>query len=77
MKKVKPTTQRITPEMVVELHQLQPFDPDHLPQEILLTEAFHHRFPDLVQVACFDTAFHHDLPCVSCTRTRMPTSRTW
>ena len=57
--------QRITPEMVEELHQLQPFDPDHLPEEILLTEAFHHRFPDLVQVACFDTAFHHNLPRVA------------
>jgi acetate kinase len=57
--------QRITTEMVEELHQLQPFDPDHLPEEILLTEAFHHRFPDLVQVACFDTAFHHELPRVA------------
>jgi acetate kinase len=57
--------QRITPEMIAELHQLQPFDPEHLPEEILLTEAFHHRFPDLVQVACFDTAFHHDLPRVA------------
>jgi acetate kinase len=57
--------QRITPEMVEELHQLQPFDPDHLPEEILLTEAFHRRFPDLVQVACFDTAFHHNLPRVA------------
>jgi acetate kinase len=57
--------QRITPKMVEELHQLQPFDPDHLPEEILLTEAFHRRFPDLVQVACFDTAFHHELPRVA------------
>jgi acetate kinase len=57
--------QRITPEMVEELHQLQPFDPEHLPEEILLTEAFHRRFPDLVQVACFDTAFHHDLPHIA------------
>jgi acetate kinase len=57
--------QRITTEMVEELHQLQPFDPEHLPEEILLTEAFHRRFPDLVQVACFDTAFHHDLPRVA------------
>ena len=40
-------------------------DPEHLPEEILLTEAFHHRFPDLPQVACFDTAFHHDLPQVA------------
>src|SRR5664280_2435165 len=57
--------QRITPEMVEELHRLQPFDPEHLPEEILLTEAFHRRFPDLPQVACFDTAFHHGLPRVA------------
>ena len=36
-----------------------------MPEEILLTEAFHRRFPDLPQVACFDTAFHHDLPRVA------------
>jgi len=57
--------ERITPQMVEELHKLSPFDPDHLPEEILLTEAFHHRFPELPQVACFDTAFHHDLPRVA------------
>ena len=57
--------QRITPEMVEELHRLSPFDPDHLPEEIQLTEAFHRRFPELPQVACFDTAFHHDLPRVA------------
>ncbi len=57
--------QRITPELVEELHHLSPFDPEHLPEEILLTEAFHRRFPDLPQIACFDTAFHHDLPTVA------------
>jgi acetate kinase len=57
--------QRITTEMVEELRQLKPFDPEHLPEEIQLTEAFHRRFPDLPQVACFDTAFHHDLPRVA------------
>ena len=57
--------QRITAEMVEELHRLSPFDPEHLPEEILLTGAFHRRFPDLPQVACFDTAFHHDLPAVA------------
>ena len=57
--------QQITTALVEELHQLDPFDPEHLPEEILLTEAFHHRFPDLFQVACFDTAFHHDLPRVA------------
>ena len=57
--------QRITAEMVEELRRLTPFDPEHLPEEILLTGAFHRRFPDLPQVACFDTAFHHDLPRVA------------
>jgi len=57
--------QRINPEMIEELHRLSPFDPEHLPEEILLTEAFHRRFPDLPQVACFDTSFHHDLPRVA------------
>lgn len=58
-------SQRITAEMIAALHQLSPFDPAHLPEEILLTEAFHQRFPDLPQIACFDTAFHHDLPRVA------------
>jgi acetate kinase len=47
------------------LHHLTSFDPEHLPAEILLTETFCRRFPDLPQVACFDTAFHHDLPRVA------------
>jgi acetate kinase len=57
--------QRITPEMIAELRGLSPFDPEHLPEEILLTEAFQRRFPDLAQVACFDTAFHHEMPRVA------------
>ncbi len=57
--------QRISGEMLEELRRLSPFDPEHMPEEILLIEAFHRRFPDLPQVACFDTAFHHDLPRVA------------
>lgn len=57
--------QRITAEMVEELHRLSLFDPEHLPEEILLTGAFHRRFPDLPQVACFDTAFHRAMPGVA------------
>src|ERR1035437_4150769 len=51
--------------MIEELHRLSPFDPEHIPEEILPTEAFHRRFHGLPQVACFDTAFHHDLPRVA------------
>ena len=57
--------QRITPEIVEYLRALSPFDPEHLPEEIELTEAVFRRYPDLPQVACFDTAFHHDLPRVT------------
>jgi acetate kinase len=56
---------RITQAMVQELRESSDFDPDHLPEEILLIEAFQRRFPDLPQVACFDTAFHHDMPLVA------------
>ena len=55
----------ITKDLVEELRQLKPFDPEHLPEEIQLTVAVHRRFPHLPQVACFDTAFHHDLPRVA------------
>ncbi len=57
--------ERITPRLVRDLRALTPFDPEHLPEEILLTEAFARRFPKLPQIACFDTAFHHDLPRVA------------
>lgn len=57
--------QRITPEMIEDLRRLSPFDPEHLPEEISLTDAFHRRFPDLPQIACFDTAFHHNMPRVA------------
>ncbi|MEJ2690018.1 MAG: acetate/propionate family kinase [Deltaproteobacteria bacterium] len=58
-------SQRITRELVQVLRELSPFDPEHLPEEILLTEAFQGRFPALPQVACFDTAFHRDMPRVA------------
>jgi acetate kinase len=58
-------SQRITLEMITELGKLSPFDPEHLPDELLLIKAFSARFPDLHQVACFDTVFHHDLPRVA------------
>lgn len=57
--------QLITLEMIEELRQLDSFDPEHLPEEILLIEAFHREFPDVIQIACFDTAFHHEMPRVA------------
>jgi acetate kinase len=58
-------SQRITPALVEELHRLSPYDPEHLPSGIQLMELFHERHPDLPQIACFDTAFHRDLPRVA------------
>jgi acetate kinase len=55
----------ITPEVLGKLRKLSPFDPDHMPAELALVEAFQQRFPFLPQVACFDTAFHRDLPRVA------------
>ena len=55
----------VTADLIDELRQLSQFDPEHLPEEISLSEAFQRRFPELPQVACFDTAFHHELPLVA------------
>ena len=57
--------QQVTAEMVEELRRLSPFDPEHLPLEIELIEAFRQRHPGLPQVACFDTAFHRTMPRVA------------
>jgi len=55
----------ITQDLLDELHRLRPYDPDHLPREIELIEAFRQRHPKLPQVACFDTAFHQTMPRVA------------
>ncbi len=55
----------VSPELMAELKRISPWDPNHLPAEISLIEAFGRQCPDLPQVACFDTAFHHDLPRVA------------
>ncbi len=55
----------VTQVLMDELRRLAPLDPDHLPREIELIEIFRARHPDLPQVACFDTAFHHAMPRVA------------
>jgi acetate kinase len=58
-------SERITPELLDELRQIIPYDPDHLPNEIELIETFLQHYPKLAQVACFDTAFHTTMPRVA------------
>jgi acetate kinase len=55
----------VTQDLLVELRRISPNDPDHLPREIELMETIHRRYPDLPQVACFDTAFHQTMPRVA------------
>ncbi len=57
--------ERVTQRLVDELKSLIPFAPLHLPYEIAGIDAVGSRFPNLPQVACFDTAFHRSMPEVA------------
>ena len=54
--------QRIDATLLAALRQLTPLAPLHLPSELAVIEAVTERYPDLPQVACFDTAFHRGMP---------------
>ncbi len=45
--------QQITPEMIEELRHFSPFDPDHMPEELLLIEAVQRRYPTLAPGGLF------------------------
>ena len=49
----------VTREIVAELKALTPLAPLHQPHNIAPIEAIFDRMPDVPQVACFDTGFHH------------------
>lgn len=57
--------EQIAAAMLQELRHLSVFAPDHLPIEILLIEQLQKEFTNIPQIACFDTAFHHDLPRIA------------
>ena len=57
--------QEITPELLAYLKTISPYDPEHLPEEIKLIELFGQHHPALKQIACFDTAFHSNMPAVA------------
>ena len=57
--------QRVDSTMLAELKRISAFNPVHLPCEIALMEMIAAKFPQTVQVACFDTAFHSQMPRVA------------
>ena len=57
--------QPVTADLLADLRAATPFAPAHLPDAIRLIEAVARRLPGVPQVACFDTAFHRDLPSVA------------
>jgi len=57
--------QLITEDVLAELRNISQFDPDHLPGEIQLAETLHSLFPGIPHVACFDTAFHREMPTIA------------
>lgn len=63
MKHTEP--ERISAALLDELRSISDYDPAHLPREIELIEAFGQRYPQLPQLACFDTAFHRNMPRVA------------
>jgi acetate kinase len=57
--------QLVTADLIAELHRTEPLDLAHLPREIALIEGFRDAFHGIPQIACFDTAFHRDMPRVA------------
>ncbi len=52
-------------DLLQALNVLVPLAPDHLPQEIKAIGEFRRLHPNVIQVACFDTAFHRSMPDVA------------
>ena len=55
----------VTPALIESLEQLSPFAPEHLPQALKAVKHAGKKFPGVLQVACFDTAFHAAMPTVA------------
>ncbi|NOD64407.1 MULTISPECIES: acetate/propionate family kinase [unclassified Ruegeria] len=52
----------LTEAAIEALDKLSPFAPLHQPHNLAGAKAAMERFPDAVQIACFDTAFHRNHP---------------
>ena len=56
---------RVTDAVLERLESLNSLAPLHQPHNLAGVRSFRQAFPDLPQVACFDTAFHANLPDVA------------
>src|SRR5436309_6328083 len=56
---------RVDKPVLDELRLITSFAPNHLPASIELMEVCAAKFPQVPQIACFDTAFHSALPRVA------------
>lgn len=54
--------QRITASVLQELHKCIHFAPLHIPLALQLIERAERSYPQVQQIACFDTAFHNTIP---------------
>jgi acetate kinase len=52
-------------DLLHELRRIVDYAPEHLPAEIAMLQFCRERHPHILQVACFDTAFHRDMPAVA------------
>lgn len=57
--------EKVTPELMQTLRGLISLAPLHLPGELKGVDAITERYPALSQVACFDTAFHTNMPDIA------------
>ncbi len=57
---------KVDDELIGELRRIVDYAPEHLPAEIEMMEFCRERHPSVLQLACFDTAFHRDMPTVAC-----------
>lgn len=67
--------ERITPTLLSALAELTPLAPLHVPHNLAPIHLIAASHPHVVQVACFDTAFHHTMPAVA-TRFALPSEFT-
>lgn len=55
----------VTPGLMAALRDLTVLDPLHMPRNLAPIDALTAARPELLQVVCYDTAFHHTMPPVA------------